>query len=88
MTYTSSEGQSIFDIAVILKGDFTKAVQIANENNLSLSNFIPNGTEIKTEVEENFVTNLISRNKLGVNTSDPAVFSGKDYNNDYNNDFL
>jgi len=88
MTYVTTEGQSIFDIAIILTGDMTKAVDIANKNGLSLSNFIPNGTKIEYEIEENFVTNLINRNKLGVNTSDPAVFSGKDYNDDYNNDFL
>lgn len=87
MSYKSTEGQSIFDIAVIFKGDFTRAVEIANENNLSLSSFIPNNTVINSEIESNFITNFINNNKLGVNTSDPAVFSGKDYNNEYNNDY-
>jgi hypothetical protein len=87
MTYKTTEGQSIFDIAIILTGDLTRAVDIAKVNNLSLSNFIPNNTVIEYDLEENFVTNFINNNKLGVNTSDPAVFSGKDYNNDYNNDF-
>jgi hypothetical protein len=87
MKYITTEGQSIFDIAIILTGDMTKAVDIANKNGLSISNFIPNNTVIEYDVEENFTTNFINQNKLGVNTSDPAVFSGKDYNNDYNNDY-
>ena len=87
MTCKTTEGQSIFDIAVILTGDLTRAVDIANQNNLSLSNFIPNNTVINYDLENNFITNFINDNGLGVNTSDPAVFSGKDYNSDYNNDF-
>lgn len=49
---TTKNGQSVFDIAIQAKGDVSRAVEIADQNSISVTDSIPAGTELDLDQDE------------------------------------
>jgi hypothetical protein len=88
---TVSNGQSIFDVALMAHGNLDNVFKIVKENNLSSINAYlkprRNITYKISEIVDTKIRALIEVNKWVFNTSDPIIISGKSFDSSFNNSF-
>jgi len=85
LKYKTQSGQNIFDLAVQLYGDTSKAVQIMNDNpGLSWNTDILPQTEILYTDESNVTAQFFSTKKIVIATSNPNELIGKGFDEGFN----
>ncbi|MEO1053906.1 MAG: LysM domain-containing protein [Bacteroidota bacterium] len=88
-TIKVTEGQNIVDIALQFYGSVDALVQLAQDNNLSVSSTLVPGQEIfinEAEIDNFQLVDFFGKNGIIVTTGEDLVVSG-DFNDDFNDDF-
>lgn len=89
-TYVIKEGQSIFDLALQLYGDVSKAYELIGLND-SINNITSNdleGIEITYEEQKNEVTEFFKTNSLTISTRYPEFTTGESFDDSFDDSFL
>jgi len=82
------DGQSLFDIALMTYGNIESVYSIIQDNGIeNVNQNLFSQQSIEFDEQTDFLTNFLRNNALTINTSDPKVTSGEDYNEDYNQDY-
>lgn len=89
LIYKTLDAQNIFDIALQLYGDVSKAVQIMQDNpNInSITEDFPGGTRVKYSSLRNSIRVYYQNNNITVATNDAGETAGKAFDDSFNQDF-
>lgn len=85
--FTTQEGQSVFDIALQVYGDESKALKIAIDNNLDFNTNITGGIDVYFDDQINVLTDHLVNTDITISTDEAADESGKAFGDSFNSSF-
>jgi len=84
----ASNNQSIFDIAIQVYGDVSKAYQVVNDNGLqNIMQFDITGLTMSYQQQNTLITNYFATNNTKISSLYPIITTNRQFDNSFSSSF-